>query len=147
MRCTENPGCVSAGVFAFHCRSTESARMPAAKPKSKAAPTRQDLARELLELLRDNKAVFARADGLKAALIVHATDAGESFREVVLDLGSVSVSGAKEPECKGDLPELKVERFLALTKAKRTRLIDDGLIAMVENWSKRSSGRVTVKVF
>jgi hypothetical protein len=120
--------------------------MAAAAKKPKPS-TRQELARELLTLLRDHAAVFARQEALKAALIAEATTAGQSFKEVLLDLGTVSVSGAKEPECKGNLPELNVERVLALSETRRAKLIEDNVITMVETWSKRSSGRVTVKVF
>lgn len=122
--------------------------MPAAKLKSPTPEeARKALAKELLELLRDNAPVFSREAGLKASLIAHATDSGASYKEVILDLGSVSVSGAKDAEDLGDLPELNVERYRALSKSRREKLIEDSIIAMVKTSKRASSGRVTPKLF
>jgi hypothetical protein len=51
----------------------------------------------------------------------------------------VSVSGAKEAESKVKLPELNVDRFLALSDARRAKLIEDNIITMVASSTKRSS--------
>ncbi|NWG25671.1 MAG: hypothetical protein HXY30_14865 [Pseudorhodoplanes sp.] len=109
--------------------------------------SRRALAEELVGYHRTHRAMFERIDGLKARLKQLATEAGENFKEEFAGLGAVNVVSAKEPQYKGDLPVLDCETFNALTKSKKDRLIADGLVKIEGQYSGRSYGSVTVKLF
>lgn len=109
--------------------------------------TRRALAEELVGYHRAHRAMFERMDGLKARLKQLATDDGANFKEEFAGNGAVNVVGAKEPQYKGDLPVLDCETFNALTKAKKDKLIEGGLVKIEGQYSGKSYGSVTVKLF
>lgn len=118
--------------------------------KSKAANPRV-LAEELVDISRRLQAQhekdFARIDELKELLKASATESGASVKEVFEGKGKVNASGDKPSEFKGDLPEVNGVAWTALTKAKRDKLVEQGIVKIVPTWSREYSGRVTVKLF
>lgn len=118
-------------------------------------PSRQDNilkacradAHELVELERDNQAIFGRRKELKARLIAHAQSRGENFKEIFDKIGAVKVSGAKAAACKGTAPVVVVEAFLDRPKAEQDRLIGRGVVKIAEQWTGAYYGSVTVELF
>ena len=120
--------------------------MPAAAAKSKAkAPTRLDLCRELLEIERDNPAIFARIDEIKTLLKLQA-DVDGSFRETFANLGYVSVTPAKAASITGERPAIVVEAWSVLKQPKRDKLIADGLVSIEQIVKAASYGQVRTKL-
>ena len=62
-------------------------------------------------------------------------------------IGVMKVSRAKPSDVKGEVPELDAATFLALTDRERQRLIDKGVVKMVESKTGAYYGGVTVEVF
>jgi hypothetical protein len=110
-------------------------------------PDKRSLCEKLLALRLKHADVFGQIDSLKAELIQVATGANEGFREVFAGKGQVTVAAPKAKEFKGDLPEVDPAAFHALSDAKRQKLIDDGIIKLVPNWTRDFHGRVDVKTF
>lgn len=111
-------------------------------------PDKRSLCEKLLVLRLKHADVFSAIDSLKAELIVVAGDCGEgSFREVFPGKGQITVAAPKAKEFKGDLPEIDPAAFHALSGAKRQKLIDDGVVKLVPNWTRDFHGRVDVKTF
>lgn len=118
-----------------------------AEPDKKQLQLRGKLCAELLGIYVKNKATFSRMEAIEAELKQIATDAGESFQELVTDTGTVKVSGAVTAEFKGDVPVVQSEFWLALNPGEKKKLEKSGLIKVEPQWGRASSGRVTVKVF
>jgi hypothetical protein len=114
----------------------------ARKPKPK---TRLELCLELLEIERDNAALFTRIDAIKAELKLKAGTEGK-FRETFAGLGYVSVSPAKPEEIVGEEPLVVVAAWQALKQPKRDRLIEDGLVKITPIVKGAYHGRVDVKL-
>lgn len=119
----------------------------AADLKPVAKMSRRALAEELVGYHRAHRAMFERIDDLKSALKDNATQAGDSFQEKFPGIGQVSVSGEKPAELKGDLPVLSAEKFFALTAHRQEQLKAGGLVTIEPQYSGKSYGRVTVKLF
>lgn len=113
----------------------------------RANAVRRSLAKKLVELRLRHRKVFDDMDGLKASLIANAQKAGDGFRELFEGKGQISVACPKAKEFRGDLPEVDPVAFHALPDAKRQKLIDDGVIKLVPNWSRDFHGRVEIKLF
>jgi hypothetical protein len=120
--------------------------MPAAA-RAKANPTTRDLAEELVRLLGAHAEVYAREKELKKALTAAAGDAGANFQESFPGLGVVKVSAPKDKRCIGTAPEIVVEAFLGLPEKRRDKLIEDGVVAIVEQWKGAYYGSVSVDLF
>jgi hypothetical protein len=118
--------------------------MPAIARKAKA-PTRLELCRELLEIERDNAATFTRMDEIKTLLKLDAAGNGK-FRETFANLGYVSVSPARPEEVTGSAPVLQVAAWNALKEARRDKLIDDGVVRIMDVVKGAYHGRVDVKL-
>ena len=110
-------------------------------------PDRRELCEELLGLQLKHADVFNRIDELKADLIKVAADAGEGFREVVTGKGQITVAAPHGKEFKGHVPEVNPKIFDALSKIKRKRLIDQGIVMVVAQYGRDFYGRVDVKTF
>lgn len=111
----------------------------------------RQLAEELVDINRrlraQHEADFKRIDELKELLKDLATKAGASVSELFPGKGKVSASGDKESEFVGDLPEVDGAVWTALAPAKRDKLVATGIVKIVPTWSRKYSGRVTVKLF
>ena len=109
---------------------------------------RRSLAKKLLSLRVKHAKIFADMDSIKATLIDLVTKDGKgSTREVFPELGTVTVAPAKDRECRGNIPEVNIENFNALPESRRAKLVDDGVISVVEDWSRPFRGSVAVKTF
>jgi hypothetical protein len=121
--------------------------MPRAKAKT-GDGTRKALARRLLNYRIKYTNVFAEIDSIKASLVEIVTKDGEgTAREVFAQLGQVTIAPAKEKEFCGELAEVDPTAFAALSEARRQKLVAEGLIRLVPNWSRAFRGSVTVKTF
>jgi len=120
--------------------------MAAANP-AKLPNDRRALAEELLGLHRKHGDVFARMEDLKRALRESATAAGENFKEEFAGEGVVKVAGRKDGKFKGIVPTIDQRAFIALSEAKRNKLIESGVITMVNEFTQPFYGSVTVEVF
>lgn len=109
------------------------------------ANSRRTIAEELLKLQKKIEPALLKIDGYKEQLRDISKEDG-SFTEEVEGLGSIQVRAGREAELKGTCPELVVEAALALPAGKLKRMIDAGLIKMVEVWSKKASPSVTVRL-
>lgn len=120
----------------------------AKKPdESKALAERRSIAEELLGIEQRHAPLFSRMKGLKKSLIAIATAGGENFQELFGKIGVVRVNRAKPSEVKGEVPDLDAAAFLALTDRDRQRLIDKGVVKMVESKTGAYYGGVTVDLF
>ena len=115
-------------------------------PASKPLAERRKLAQELIGIERKLAPEHARAAAIEAGLKKIATLQGESFKEDFGAQGTVSASGAVAAEFKGELPQVVTEAWLKLTPAERKTLTKSGVIAIVREYGRASSGRVTVKL-
>lgn len=104
----------------------------------------RELAEELVKLRAQHGPMFDRVDELKSAL---KSDATENFKEVFAGIGEVSVSAPKKGKFKGTVPELVAEAYLKLPDARREKLIEQGLVANVDQYGGDYYGSVTVKMF
>lgn len=118
-----------------------------AAPAPKVLKERRALAHELLGIHVKLAPQFAQMDVLETKLKAIATAAGDSFEETWADLGKVSVAPGHAAEFKGDVPQVVTEAWQALSPAKRKALVASGVIKIEPQWGKKSSGRVTPKVF
>jgi hypothetical protein len=116
----------------------------AAKPKDVTKMTPRQLAEELVRLTKENQCVFDREAELKSQLKSGATS---NFQETFPGIGQVNVSAPKKGKFKGTVPELVTETFLALKEDRRAKLIEQGLVANVDQYGGDYYGAVTVKVF
>lgn len=121
--------------------------MPAAarKPKAKA-PTRAELASELLALRFKHRDDFDRMEAIKAALKDIADTAGK-FRENVAGIGYVSVSPGHPEHKYGEAPALVITAWDELTPARRDKLKADGIVANFDLIKGAYHGRCDVKLF
>lgn len=119
----------------------------AAAKVTSSAKSRLKLVRELLQLRKDNEAIYKREEELKADLKAIAGGLGENFKETIPGLGSVSVAPPKDKQFKGTMPEVVGLKWTALTDAQRKKYLEGGVIAEVEQWSGAYYGAVTVKLF
>lgn len=112
----------------------------------KAVEGRRDIAHALIRLHIKHAGVFAEIDRLKEELRHIAERASEGFVER-FDDGLVQVSaGSEGGKLKGIMPELDAKACLALPAGRLKKLIDDGIIAMVQQFTKASRPSVTVKL-
>lgn len=116
----------------------------AAKLKDVTKMKPRELAEELVKLRAQHLHVFDREAELKSALKSGAT---ANFKEVFAGVGEVAVSAAKTKEFKGQVPELIPSAYLELAEGKRKKLVDDGLVQVVEEYTGAYYGSVTVKLF
>src|SRR6266446_1352977 len=100
------------------------------------ANSRRAIATELLKLQKKIEPVLLAIDGYKEQLRAISKDTGEGFTEEIEGLGSVEVKAGREAKLTGTCPELVVEAAYALPAGKLNKLIESGLIKMVEIWSK-----------
>jgi hypothetical protein len=118
--------------------------MPAFARKAKP-PTRAELCRELLDIERDNAAIFDRISAIKTELKSIAGTEGK-FRETFVGLGYVSVSPATPEEMTGEKPVLIVPAWSALKPARQEKLLEDGLVKIEPIIKGAYHGRVDVKL-
>lgn len=106
---------------------------------------RRAAAGDLLDIHRRIKPDLDRVEDLKTTLKGLAD--GENFQEKFEGEGVVKVSSPKDGKLQGIIPELDATAFLALPKARREKLIEQGLVIMTEKRSKKFYGSVTVEAF
>lgn len=118
--------------------------MPAAarKPKETEQLT---LCRELLQIRRDNLPIFTRIDAINTRLKTIGRDNGK-FRETFDGLGYVSVSPPTDEKVTGQAPELQVEAWQGLTESRRVKLLEQGLVSIVNIIKRATYGQVRVKL-
>jgi hypothetical protein len=115
-----------------------------AKPTPAALAHRAALCKELLDLERSSTAADARRKAIEKELKSIATTAGESFRETIAKLGSVTVAPGKDAEYKGEVPQIQTEAWLALKASERKTFEKSGLVKMVSEWGSKFYGKVTI---
>lgn len=125
--------------------------MPAApSPKTNTDAALESLARDLVdaevELAKKAGDIIARIETLKGAMR-EACPKGGKFKWTFAKKGEVELAGAADGKLKGVFPEVDVEAYLALSEARRKKLAEDGIVAMVPQRGKPFYGRVTVKLF
>jgi len=99
------------------------------------ADHRHTIAFLLLKLEKKIAADLLKIDDCKERLRAISKETGEGFTEEVEGLGSVEVRAGRKAKLTGTCPELVVEAALAMPAGKLTKLIDSGLIKMVEVWN------------
>lgn len=107
---------------------------------------RRALAEKLLELERKVAPDLLKIDGYKDQLRALCEEDGESFTEEVEGLGTVEVKAGTEKKFKGRVPELQAEKFLELTEGRQNKLIEDGLVAWENEYTRGSKPSVTVRL-
>lgn len=105
---------------------------------------REALCRELLTLCRKNAKDDARREEIKATL---KADAIENDKIKIDGLGIVKISAPKPKQLKGTAPEISIEAFLKLPEKERDKLLERGIVAIVEQWSGAYYGSVTAELF
>jgi len=110
------------------------------------AKSRRATAEELLDHLVEHAAIFAKVETLKDKLRDFAIADGSGFKEAFDGKGEVSTTKASIRRLKGIMPTLKAERFLTLAEAKREKLIADGIVEMLEQWTEDRKPSVTVRL-
>lgn len=118
-----------------------------AKLATKALERRRALAEQLVDLQVQHRSTFAQMDGLKSDLKKIATDAGANFKEEFSGRGQVAVSAAHGKTFKGTVPTLSVEAWFNLPKSRQQKLLDGGLVKLVDEYTGGYYGGVTVKLF
>jgi hypothetical protein len=111
---------------------------------SRTSADRREIAAELLTLQKKIEPILLQIDDYKERLRDIVKDTGAGFTEEIEGLGSVEVKAGREAKLTGTCPELVVEAALAMPAGRLKRLIESGLIKMVEVWSKKASPSVTV---
>lgn len=120
--------------------------MATAALKLVADERRRAAAHLLIRLHIKNAGLFADIDRLKDELRHCAEVTGEGFVER-FDDGLVQVSaGSEGGKFKGLMPELDAAKVMTLPAGKLKKLVDDGIIAMVKQFTKASRPSVTVKL-
>jgi hypothetical protein len=107
--------------------------------------SRRALAQQLVDLTTEIAPAVAKIDEVKEDLRVLAEDEGQGFIEEVTG-GAVEVKAAREKTFRGIVPELKVEAFLSLPEARQQKLIEQGLVAMTQQFSSAARASVTVRL-
>ncbi len=110
------------------------------------ANSRRAIALELLKLQKQIEPALLAIDGYKEQLRTISKDTGEGFTEEIEGLGTVEVKAGREAKLTGTCPELVVEAAVALPAGRLNKLIESGLIKMVEVWSKKASPSVTARL-
>jgi hypothetical protein len=118
--------------------------MPAAARKPKETE-RVALCRELLQIRRDNFAIFSRIDAINTRLKSVADDEGK-FRETFDELGHVSVSPPTKEQVTGTRPELQVEAWQGLRDSQRDKLLKQGVVKVMNIIKRATYGQVRVKL-
>jgi hypothetical protein len=101
--------------------------MPAAAASKVKPKTIAEMCRELLEIERDNPAIFTRIEAIKTELKQNA-EANGKFRETFVDLGHVAVSPGHPEQVISEAPMIVVPAWSALKQPRRDKLIADGLV-------------------
>jgi hypothetical protein len=111
-----------------------------------AAKGRRAIAEELVELQLELEPKLLKIDELKEKLRGICEASGQAFTEEIAGKGSVEVRAGKDKELKGTVPTLKPEIYLALPKARRDALEEQGLVEIKQLWSSASKPSVTVRL-
>lgn len=112
------------------------------------ANSQRAIATELLKLEKKIAGDLLKIDGYKDALREIAKETGEAFIEDLTEqgLGTVEVKAGREEKFKGRVPQLQAETFLDLTEGKQKKLVEDGLVAWVNEYTKGAKPSVTVRL-
>jgi hypothetical protein len=117
-----------------------------ATPDAKQIAARKKLCEERVDLERKLKPDNDRIDAIDAELKRLATELGHTFDELLPGKGTINVAPAHEAEFKGNVPQIQTEAWQALKATERKAHEKSGLVKVVEQWGKKSGGRVTVKL-
>ena len=106
------------------------------------------IAGELLRLEKKIADDLVKIDGYKDALREIAIETGEGFVEDLTKegLGTVEVKGARAAELKGTRAEIVTQAYYALPRSKQDKLVEQGLVTIIEQWSKPAKPSVTVRL-
>ena len=110
------------------------------------ARKRRAIAERLLSLEKEVAERLRLIDEAKDELRALSLEAGEGFEIEIEDLGTVQVKAGREKELTGTRPELVVATFLALTEARRKKLVEDGIVEIVKVWKAGAKPSVTVRL-
>lgn len=106
---------------------------------------RDSLAAELVEIEKRQTLDNARKKEIKVALLEAAN--GENYKVAIPGLGVVKVSAPKDARCTGTAPQIVVEAFLDLPRARQEKLVEQGVVTIAEQWTGKYYGSVTVELF
>ncbi len=120
--------------------------MAEADPKT-VLKVRRSLVEEGLGLLKIFEPHETRYNEICALLKEDAKAAGQKLTVIISGLGQMSISPPKERYCEGTEPKLVVDVFLRATKRERERMLEKGLVIIVENWKDAFGGRVSPKLY
>lgn len=107
---------------------------------------RREIAERLLRREAEVAELLRLIDEDKDALRTLSIEAGEGFTIEAKDLGTVHVTAGREAELTGTKPQLVVAAFLRLTPKRQEKLVEDGLVEIVEVWKKGAKPSVTVRL-
>lgn len=116
------------------------------------ALTKADLRRrdELAARLLSREAKIAEdlrlIDEDKDALRALSEKAGEGFKIEIAGLGTVEVKAGRAAEVTGTSPQLVVAAFLKRSEASRKKLVEDGLVEIVDVVKRAAKPSVTVRL-
>jgi len=113
----------------------------------KTLAERRKLAEELVNIYRNHREDFDRADEIKEALRKIATDAEENFKESFPGKGVTKVSAGHEGKFQGSFPTINERVYFGLPEKKRAQLAQIGLIEMKPKFGGPYYGSVTVDLF
>jgi hypothetical protein len=114
---------------------------------AKIIQARRALVEEGLRLLKIFQPHEPRYDEICALLKQDAKEAEQKLKVIVAGLGEMSISPPKGRHCEGTEPKLVIDVFLNSPKRERERLIEKGLVVIVEQWKDAYGGRVTPKLY
>jgi hypothetical protein len=119
---------------------------------AEAAPSKADLQKrnELAEQLLRREQKIAEdlrlIDEDKDALRALSEKAGNGFKIEIAGLGTVEVKAGRKAEVTGTSPQLIVATFLKLTEGRRKKLVEDGLVEIVDVVKRAAKPSVTVRL-
>lgn len=110
------------------------------------AQGREANCRKLLTLTRKIADDVQQIEDCKEAARADAEEHEEGFTVPVDGLGEVQVTGPVESKFKGIEYQLEQEAFIDLPEGRRKKLIGDGLVKEVRNYSGARKPSVTVRL-
>jgi serine kinase of HPr protein (carbohydrate metabolism regulator) len=112
----------------------------------KNTPTLEQRAERILRTQRKIADDLQLIEDDKEALRASAAERKEGFTFEIDGLGQVEVKAPREAELTGTAPQIIVAAYLKLGEAKRKKLVDDGIVEIIEVWKKAAKPSVTVRI-
>jgi hypothetical protein len=107
---------------------------------------RRLIAERLLRLEKKVADDLLKIDEEKDALRALSEEAKAGFNIEIAGLGTVEVKAGRAAEVTGTSPQLVVAAFLNLTEGRKKKLVEDGLVEIVDVVKKGAKPSVTVRL-